>query len=195
MSHWPWWLGGTALASIAVAHWLILHRLLAVSGRYTAIVERLRAPRKAEPELSQDQMVDALRQATAAAFGDETVGERKESTPRNVITQTNTRHHVVFGLGLILGGVAVALLSGTFDPTFELAGEGFARLRDASSVPAPALLVIGGLLVGFGTRMSGGCTSGHGLCGVARFQPGSLVATAVFFAAGIGLSVLLEGLW
>jgi len=50
----------------------------------------------------------------------------------------------------------------------------------------PPLLIAGaGLLVGFGTRLANGCTSGHGLCGVSRLSPRSLVATATFIAAGI----------
>jgi uncharacterized membrane protein YedE/YeeE len=48
-----------------------------------------------------------------------------------------------------------------------------------------AVIVIAGLLVGFGTRLGGGCTSGHGVCGVARLSPRSLVATAVFMAVAI----------
>ena len=56
------------------------------------------------------------------------------------------------------------------------------------------VLVTGGLLVGFGTRMAGGCTSGHGLCGVSRAQVGSLVATAGFFGAGI-VTALVMGVW
>ena len=51
-----------------------------------------------------------------------------------------------------------------------------------SSVP---LLIVAGLLVGFGTRLSNGCTSGHGVCGVARLSPRSLAATAVFMACGM----------
>lgn len=48
-----------------------------------------------------------------------------------------------------------------------------------------ALVAVGGLLVGFGSRMGGGCTSGHGVCGVARLSARSLVATAVFMAVAI----------
>ena len=47
------------------------------------------------------------------------------------------------------------------------------------------VIVIAGLLVGFGTRLGGGCTSGHGICGVARLSPRSLVATTVFMAVAI----------
>jgi uncharacterized protein len=48
----------------------------------------------------------------------------------------------------------------------------------------PATLILGGLLVGFGTRLANGCTSGHGVCGLARLSPRSLAATATFMAAG-----------
>jgi uncharacterized membrane protein YedE/YeeE len=48
-----------------------------------------------------------------------------------------------------------------------------------------AVIVIAGFLVGFGTRLGGGCTSGHGICGVARLSPRSLVATTVFMAVAI----------
>lgn len=47
-----------------------------------------------------------------------------------------------------------------------------------------SVLIAGGLLVGFGTRLGGGCTSGHGICGLARFSPRSIVATCLFMAAG-----------
>lgn len=50
--------------------------------------------------------------------------------------------------------------------------------------------VLAGLLVGFGTIMGGGCTSGHGVCGVSRLSPRSLVATIVFICSGI-LSVFI----
>ncbi|KQY00825.1 MULTISPECIES: YeeE/YedE family protein [Massilia] len=49
---------------------------------------------------------------------------------------------------------------------------------------SPALLAVGGLLVGIGTRFGNGCTSGHGVCGIARLSPRSLLATACFLAAG-----------
>ncbi len=47
-----------------------------------------------------------------------------------------------------------------------------------------ATLIAGGLMVGFGTRLGAGCTSGHGVCGVARLSPRSLAATLTFMAAG-----------
>jgi len=49
----------------------------------------------------------------------------------------------------------------------------------------PATLITGGLLVGFGTRLGAGCTSGHGVCGVARLSPRSMAATAAFMVMGL----------
>jgi uncharacterized membrane protein YedE/YeeE len=55
-----------------------------------------------------------------------------------------------------------------------------------------ALLAIAGLLVGVGTRYGGGCTSGHGVCGIARLSPRSVVATGVFMAAGFATTFVLR---
>jgi uncharacterized protein len=65
-----------------------------------------------------------------------------------------------------------------------LAWQAFLPLPEATLQAGPALLVAGGLLVGVGTRMAAGCTSGHGVCGLARLSPRSLVNVAVFMAAG-----------
>ena len=57
-----------------------------------------------------------------------------------------------------------------------------------------ALLVVAGLLVGVGTRYGSGCTSGHGVCGVSRLSPRSMVATAAFMCAGF-LTVFIVRHW
>ena len=68
-------------------------------------------------------------------------------------------------------------------------GAAFATLGLGSSAVVPPLplplLVAGGLLVGYGTQLGSGCTSGHGVCGVSRGSPRSLAATATFMAAGM----------
>jgi uncharacterized protein len=48
-----------------------------------------------------------------------------------------------------------------------------------------AVVIAGGLLVGFGTRMAGGCTSGHGVCGMARIAPRSIAATMIFMGVAV----------
>jgi uncharacterized membrane protein YedE/YeeE len=79
------------------------------------------------------------------------------------------RERLLFLAGLVAAGALATLVKGVPAP----AGQ------------APAPLVLAGLLVGFGTRLGGGCTSGHGVCGLSRLQARSLVATATFFTAGV----------
>jgi uncharacterized membrane protein YedE/YeeE len=56
------------------------------------------------------------------------------------------------------------------------------------------LIAVAGLLVGFGSRLGGGCTSGHGVCGIARFSPRSLAATVIFMlAAALVVAVMRHG--
>ena len=87
-------------------------------------------------------------------------------------------------------GIAVAFVLGLPLGAFllnQLAGPVAARFP-ASIWP----LLIGGLLVGFGTRLGSGCTSGHGVCGVSRLSARSIAATAVFMAAGFATVGLLR---
>jgi uncharacterized protein len=85
---------------------------------------------------------------------------------------------VLFLVGLVLGTAAWLLLSGQAAPRRE----GF---------PAAAL-VVGGLLVGYGTSMAGGCTSGHGVCGLARLSLRSLAATATFLVVALATTFVVR---
>lgn len=78
--------------------------------------------------------------------------------------------HWAFILGLLFSGI---LVNTFFSPI---------TIQVQSETP---LLIVAGLLVGFGSRLANGCTSGHGVCGVARFSVRSIVATAVFMSAGM----------
>ena len=62
-----------------------------------------------------------------------------------------------------------------------------------SSPQMPAswiVIIVAGLLVGFGTRLAGGCTSGHGICGMARLSARSIVATVIFMVVAIATVAL-----
>ena len=69
----------------------------------------------------------------------------------------------------------------------------FSPLPDGSIRASWGMLITAGLLVGIGTRLGSGCTSGHGVCGIARLSVRSLVATLLFLVAGM-LTVWLKGL-
>ena len=201
---WPWTVGGLALAAVVLAHGFILGRLLGVSGRISALVDRVRlgAPPDDGDDMAMDELLAALQEETAAMLASEGAVATAEEPPAAVArvaerpTPARSRQrpveHVLFFAGLVLGGLLVEHLSDVGSPTATLRGSGFARAFGGLGVPA---LLAGGLLVGFGTRMCGGCTSGHGLCGLARVQPGSAAATAAFFGAGIVVARVMEALW
>ena len=100
----------------------------------------------------------------------------------------------IAGISGILGGVAgasvgeaawrVAFIAGLMLSPVAYAASG-ATLPRISISQSVGILIIAGLLVGFGTRLGSGCTSGHGVCGLARGSRRSLVATAVFMGAAI----------
>ena len=62
----------------------------------------------------------------------------------------------------------------------------------AWGIPTPLWLAAAGLLIGFGTKIGNGCTSGHGICGLARLSPRSFVAVGVFFAVA-AVTTMLTG--
>ena len=63
---------------------------------------------------------------------------------------------------------------------------------EARFAPAVTTLLIGGLLVGFGTRLGSGCTSGHGVCGLSRLSPRSLIATVTFIGVGFATVAIMN---
>jgi uncharacterized membrane protein YedE/YeeE len=97
------------------------------------------------------------------------------------------------GISGILGG----LLSGSSDRPWRVAfllglisapmvGVLFEYSITVPTMPASwAIVIAAGLLVGFGTRLASGCTSGHGVCGIARLSARSIVATAIFMTAAV----------
>lgn len=92
-------------------------------------------------------------------------------------TAGDVRWRALFVGGLIVGGLLMLLaMPGAFTP----------------SRAGVATAAVAGLLVGIGTRVGNGCTSGHGICGISRLAPRSLAATVTFIAAG-AVTVLLTG--
>lgn len=78
---------------------------------------------------------------------------------------------IVFIAGILAAPIMAYAISGT-RPAVEITG-------------SVAVLIVGGLLVGFGTVTGNGCTSGHGVCGLSRFSVRSIVATGVFMLTAI----------
>lgn len=85
----------------------------------------------------------------------------------------------LFTAGLVAGALIFAAINGPVEAEFA---------------PGWGWLVAGGLLVGFGTRLGSGCTSGHGVCGMSRLSKRSIVATLTFMAAGIATVAIVNAL-
>lgn len=85
---------------------------------------------------------------------------------------------MLFVVGLVIGGALPALLD--------------ADLRAPQPQAAVGLALIGGLIVGFGTGLGSGCTSGHGICGISRLSKRSILATLTFMVAGIATVTALR---
>jgi uncharacterized membrane protein YedE/YeeE len=159
VDRWPWWVGGPAIGLFVLAFFWSKNRLLGASSTYQAVLETVHRDQ-------DDFDLGRLPQDPSAPFW-----------------------RVWFWLGLLSGGVAAGLLSGSFhQPLLSGLGE-FLK----AGVPVQlAVLFLGGILIGSGTRMSGGCTSGHAITGISSRQGPSLLATLVFFATAMALTFALQ---
>jgi uncharacterized membrane protein YedE/YeeE len=107
----------------------------------------------------------------------------------------------IAGISGILGGAftgrgadrgwRIAFLAGLFAGGLLAAAAGMTGSLERTGYPL-GLLIVAGLLVGFGSRLGSGCTSGHGVCGIARLSTRSIVATVVFTAAGMVTVAMLR---
>ena len=96
----------------------------------------------------------------------------------SIIKNENRFDNILFLSGLIIGPVIYSLSVKSIESVLT------------NSFP---LLIAGGLLVGFGTKLGNGCTSGHGVCGISRFSIRSIVATIAFITTGV-ITVLIFGI-
>jgi uncharacterized protein len=202
--------------------------MMAVSGAFTALVDRVRHGPSEQTTWSEAELLQAIRGVTAEEFelasgasprsgptplpGQATLPPPGTTQPPGQATlpppdltlpppatalpsQPRTvGQHSTFLAALVAGGALSSLLQGSWGGAWDLGSLAFTQVTGGSPLLGVGVLFLGGLLVGAGTRMAGGCTSGHGLCGVSRYQPGSLVSTMVFFGTGIVVALLLARL-
>ncbi|MFJ5519235.1 YeeE/YedE family protein [Streptomyces griseoluteus] len=211
--YWPWWAGAVGLALITVNYALTTDRSFGVSSAWDRVLHwrRERRLEEMDAEFADDRaLAEALAAATAEHFGTAPdapavpPGAHQTSQPLAAEAEpTVSEDTPVAGPGpaplvtqaallvsIFIGGLIAALASGRFHLRFDM-GPGFSDLVTADPVTMLVLLFVGGVLVGFGTRLAGGCSSGHGLNGCGRLRPVSLVATAVFFGTAVAVSFLL----
>lgn len=205
------------MGGITFSHWWIQGRTLGASGLITKVVRAAEDPAaerasSAMAQKSPEELEAALMAATLAEMGDDFGAESIDGdvdpsgpepdsaapgdvTGRRMGPASAPAHiplgaNLLFFFTLMVGGFLSATLHGTWAPgrTLGAAYDAMVGAWPASLVP----LVLGGAMVGFGTRMGSGCTSGHGLSGCSRFQPASLLATACFFGVAVAISFAME---
>jgi len=161
---WPWWVAGPLIGLYAVAFFVFARRNLGASSGFPAVIEALRG-------VDDPSHVDLSNPDDPLAL------------PKSP-SDTAPRWRVWWLAGLLGAGLLDWALGGKDTGSLELPGfvETFHALPFWAHL---ALLGAGGVLIGFGTRMSGGCTSGHAIFGISQRQLPSLLATLVFFAVGM----------
>jgi uncharacterized membrane protein YedE/YeeE len=180
---WPFWAGGAVVGAVATLYPLASGRLLGVSSLYASLFEK----RSRQAPLSE--LEAALLAETEAEFGPQPAAEvpRGFSDKLARLRADAERFRPLFLIGILLGGALAAWLASELTPKLTL-GRSF-DLRYGSFGPLPiAVLFVSGILIGAGTRLAGGCTSGHGISGVARGERGSWVTTMVFWATALGVA-------
>lgn len=215
MAFWPAWVVAPALAALTVGYWIVLRRPLGVAGvlaRFSRVREEAEFDRGAAVLQAEQAALEAAMTAmTAEAFGPAATGTDDAAGGGAALGPATTEWpaaapeaptapegrvcaptpplavHATFLVALVAGGLLASLARGAFH-----AGMGTAFAAHlGTGARSVAALAAGGVLVGFGTSLCGGCSAGHGLTGCGRLMPGSLVATAVFFAAAVATSLLL----
>jgi len=204
IEYWPWWMGALGLFGVCLAYFLLVGRLLGVSGSWAKVVgwreNRMLQQASQEFASNQEDMSSALMAETLAQFGEDALQEfqsQPASTEppaqveiKNLESSTPWTAHLTFLLCMFVGAFATAVLSGQFELRYDLSAVHSRIFGDTWEVWLA--LLFGGMMVGFGTQMAGGCTSGHGLSGCARLIPASLLATLVFMVSAVFLSMLME---
>jgi hypothetical protein len=199
--YWPVWVGAPALGLITVGFWLVVRRPLGISGiwgrflrfREERRIEEVEARLQAQAHRVAAAFEEATREAIAEArsAGIEVPAElpAPEPAPRNALGPRPTLSaHATFLAAIAGGGLLARLTAGDpGGPGLGLTFEAFA----GNGPGAVALLVAGGVLVGAGTTLAGGCPSGHGLSGCSRLERGSLAAAASFLGAAVATSFLV----
>ncbi len=194
-----WWMGGLALGGITILFRFLTGRTLGVSGswRKVAFWRQESANDKAMQAFTQNQegAANAFLAATLAEFGetstdagiDDEVQRAKPASAKQVVPWTA---HLLFLVCMALGGLIWAVFSGNLHLHYELSpihSHISGTFGDMSF-----MLLVGGFLVGMGTQMAGGCSSGHGLSGCSNFSWSSLVATAIFFSTAVVVANLIK---
>jgi uncharacterized protein len=212
-NYWPWWAGAVGLAAVTINYTITTDRSLGVSAAWDRVLHwrSERRLEQLEAQFTDDRaLAEALVAATAEQFGTgpgastapDAGGNARatsqgggptagvEAAPVASLRPAPLVTQAALLLSIFLGGWVAAVTAGRFELRFDM-GNGYRELVTANPTAMICVLFVGGVLVGFGTRLAGGCSSGHGLSGCGRLRPVSILATAVFFGTAVMVSFLL----
>jgi hypothetical protein len=200
-AYWPWWAGAIGLAVVTVGYYRATGRFLGLSSAWDRVLHwrEERDLERLDAQFADDrELEEALAAATAEEFGTTApaspgLPERPAEAPAAPAAVRGPVPLVMQSallISIFVGGLVAALVSGRFQLRADM-GDAFSRLVTDNPISMVVVLFVGGVMVGFGTRLAGGCSSGHGLSGCGRLRPVSLVATAVFFGTAALVSFLL----
>ena len=211
MQYWEWWLGALALGLFSVFFSFLTGKPLGVSGSWLSIARRKEdAILKASAEVldgNQDEVKDDLMAMTMAEFGDDVLADISADSPQRREGEANAEVtdeiklkqdytpwtvHVLFLVTMFFGSYLASLTTGDFSWSIDLSPLHTQIFENDGE--AWIALLFGGMMVGFGTQMAGGCTSGHGLSGCAQLIPASLLSTAIFFGSATALTILINSM-
>lgn len=202
-----WWWVSIGLSAITLSHWLLHNRAMGVSGSWARIVkwrEDNAADQSEKPFVNRPKLfMDALMQASIDEFG-------KDAVEAAIVARRDRRinyldyaasgrtavrvpggAHLLFLLAMVVGaGITTIYTRGAIHFTGDLGT--LHRTIFGGGISYYLSLILGGLMIGFGTQLAGGCTSGHGLNGVPRLVPVSMLATTVFLSTAVAVSLLLN---
>jgi hypothetical protein len=172
---------GVGLAFASISYYVARRISFSGSGHISRIVDVV-STRKSE----DDELIAAMLEATEARFGSDMVAQEARAPRTSKSSSVSLGERAAFLGSLVMGG---ALSNQTTDLCFAL-DPGLDQLVQ-DRLGQAGLLLVAGLFVGFGARLAGGCTTGHGLVGVSQLQKGSLVSTTGFFMTGVILTSIL----
>jgi uncharacterized membrane protein YedE/YeeE len=168
--NWPWYVSGPLVGLYVLAFLYFKNRPLGASSSFQAALEALQGKGDPKDFSGLGSKVDLP-------------VDPRDPAPR---------WRVWWLAGLFFGGLGSWIFGGEATGGFQLVG-----MPEFFHVGTTALILIlfaGGLLIGVGTRMSGGCTSGHAITGISNLQAPSVYATCVFFAVGMAFSFFMKAL-
>ena len=205
MEYWSWWLGALGLGLFSVIFSLLTGKPLGVSGSWLSIARRkddaiLKASAKVL-EGDQEQVKNDLMAMTMAEFGEDALTDNPQRRDGELNAEISNEVklkqdytpwtvHVFFLITMFLGSYIASITTGEYSLSVELSALHATIFENTGE--AWLALLFGGMMVGFGTQMAGGCTSGHGLSGCAQLIPASLLSTVVFLGSATALTFLMN---